>query len=381
MSTHITRRLGLGAAAVVGTAALLLAGCSGSGGATPSGGSGGSPAADLDAATEFLAPYQAEQKSLVLDEPLASPLPKGLNIAFLDVGTPVAGVMWDLLQPLIPLTGITLTRENIGSTPEEQDAAMATVVQKGYDGIINVTAEPGFYPNQVTKLLEAGIPMASASVMHTEEYKLPIAFNGPDFMREAGRAQAAAAVVRTEGKATHFVYYPVNEFEFTGFQAEGFVDEMAELCPGCEVRQVGIPIQDVINQDPTRIVNDLQANPQTEYFVAAADEMTSGLPQKLDVAGITVKGSGTWSIPPDIQNVADGKADSTFAEDFALFMWTVTDQLFREITDTPYEWPDPSVSAPALMRLLTQEDAGDYLGGYVAVPDYQEQYAKLWGVS
>jgi ABC-type sugar transport system substrate-binding protein len=363
---------------LVGVAALVLTGCStGTQGDADDGGAAAS--ADLEAAEAILAPYQVEEKSLVLDEPLATPLPADLKIAFLDVGTPVAGAMWDLMQPIVPLTGIELVREPIGATPEAQDAAMAAVFEKGYDGIINVAAEPQFFPNQIEKFVEAGIPVASASVMHTEEFGLPPAFNGSDFHAEVGVAMAAAAIVRTEGTATEFVIYPVNEFEFTGFQRDGYMETMGELCPDCTNREVGIPIDEVISIDSSRIVSDLEANPQTQYYVATADEMTVGMPQRLELAGVETVGFGTWSIPPSIAQVADGSADATFAEDFGLFAWTVFDQLFREITDTPYTWPDSSVSTASLMKLLTEEEAAVYEGGYIAIPDYQEQFAENWG--
>ncbi|MBO9577999.1 MAG: hypothetical protein J7480_04435 [Microbacteriaceae bacterium] len=386
MSIRI-RKLGLAAGSALGATALLLAGCTSSGPApAPTEGGGDAPAAsgpDLAAAQAYLEPYQAADKQLIIDEPLANPLPDGLKIAFLDVGTPVAGIMWDLIQPITELTGIELVREPIGSTPEEQDAGMATVFEKGYDGVINVTAEPQFYPNQAQKFVDAGIPIASASVMHTTEYDLPEGFNGPAFMEEVGRAQAAAAIVRTNGEATDFVFYPVNEFEFTGFQRDGFVEKMAELCPDCTVRDVGIPIGEVIAQDPSRIVSDLESHPETQYYVAAADEIMVPAPPLFDRAGVTTPGYGTWSIPPNLENVAGGLADATFAEDFTLFMWTVVDQLFRELTDTPYEWPDPASSAPEVMMLLDQESAGQYLEshGYLAVPDFQEQFAENWGVN
>jgi len=374
-------KVGLAAGAFVGAAALLLTGCS-SGGSTPTetSGTGSTAGPDLMAAEAILEPYQSSDKHLVIDEPLASPLPSGLKIAFLDVGTPVAGVMWDLIQPIVGITGIELTREPIGATPEAQDAAMAAVFEKGYDGIINVTAEPQFYPNQAAKFVEAGIPIASASVMHTDEYGLPPAFNGPDFMKAVGQAMAAAAVVRTNGEATQFVIYPVNEFEFTGLQRDGYVAEMGTLCPDCTTRDVGIPIDEVIAVDNSRIVSDLEANPQTQYYVATADEITVGMPDRLQLAGVETRGFGTWSIPPNIEQVASGASDATFAEDFGLFMWTVVDQLFREITDTPYEWPDPAESAAQMMLLLTEDNAGEYLNtGYVAIPDFQEQYAENWG--
>jgi len=379
----IRNRVSLVGAGLISATALVLTGCSTPAPAPTSTDGGEAPAAgaDLAAAQAYLAPYQAGDKSLIIDEPLASPLPEGLRIAFLDVGTPVAGIMWDLIQPVVDITGIELVREPIGATPEAQDAAMATVFEKGYDGIINVTAEPQFYPNQAAKFVEAGIPIASASVMHTVEYGLPEGFNGPAFMEAVGHAMAAAAIVQTNGEATEFVIYPVNEFEFTGIQRDGYMDKMPEFCPTCNTRDVGIPIDEVIAIDNSRIVSDLEANPQTQYYIATADEITVGMPERLALAGVDTPGFGTWSIPPNLTQVAEGLANATFAEDFALFMWTVVDQLFREITGTPYEWPDQAWSTAQMMKLITQEDAAEWdaLHGYVAIPDYQEQFAANWG--
>ncbi len=375
---EIRRSGALGVAAFA--TALVLVGCTAPGSDTAPTEGSEAVTADLAAAEAYLAPYQASEKSLVIDEPLAQPLPTGLNIAFLDVGTPVAGAMWDLLLPAVDLTGITLTREPIGSTPESQDAALAAIADKDYDGIINVTAEPIFFPNQVQKFIDAGIPFVSASIMRGDEFDIPTVFNGAEFHTEIGRVMAASAIVRTNGEATEFVFYPVNEFEFTQFQRDGFMEKMAELCPECTVRDVGIPITDVIAQDNSRIVSDLQANPQTEYYALSADEMAVGLPGRLELAGVTVKGLGSWSIPPNIRQVADGLSDATFAEDFGLFIFTVADQLFREITDTPYSWPAPSQSAPSMTTLITIDNAAQFPDGYVAIPDYMEQYAALWGV-
>lgn len=379
----IRNRVALTGAGLISAAALVLTGCSTPAPAPTATDGGEAPAAgaDLAAAQALLAPYQADDKQLVIDEPLASPLPAGLKIAFLDVGTPVAGIMWDLIQPVVGITGIELVREPIGATPEAQDAAMATVFEKGYDGIINVTAEPQFYPNQAAKFVEAGIPIASASVMHTEEYGLPIGFNGPAFMEAVGHAMAAAAIVQTNGEATEFVIYPVNEFEFTNIQRDGYMDKMGELCATCNTRDVGIPIDEVIAIDSSRIVSDLEAHPETQYYIATADEMTVGMPDRFALAGVETPGFGTWSIPPNLTQVAQGLSNATFAEDFSLFMWTVVDQLFREITGTPYEWPDATWSTAQMMKLLTIDNVADAEAahGYVAIADYQEQYAANWG--
>jgi len=371
-------RSALALTALLGTAVLVLSGCTA---ATPAS-TDTATGPDLAAAQEFLAPWLATgEKKLLIDTPLSAPIPAGTRIAFLDVGTPVAAVMWEILQPIVEMTGVTLDRVPTGSDAQSINTAMNSVVESDYDGVINVTLDPIFFKPQLQQLKDNGIPIASASVMDTVENGMPEAFNGPDWMTSEGEALAAAAVVRTEGKVNDFVLYTVPEFPFAQYQVDGYTSEMTALCPSCNVRVVDIPIATLGSTAADLVVSDLQAHPETGYYVAIADEGTVGLPAKLELAGITVKGLGTWSIPPNVQQVADGSQDAALPIDFNLMMWTVTDQLFREILGDSYTWPDSQTRAYTLATLLTKENAGDYPMGYAAIPDMQKQFAALWQVA
>jgi len=376
-----TRTMGFAAAALVGSAALLLAGCT-TGGPAPAG-TGGTAAGgpDVDAAQEFLAPWLSSgQKKLLIDEPLAAPIPDGLKIAYLDVGTPVAKNMWQILQDVVKATGIQLDDIQTGQDPQSISTGMNTVVEGGYDGVINITLDPQSFQTQLAELKAKNVPIVSGSVMDTRENGMPEAFNGPDWMTSYGEGLAAAAVVRSEGKTSDFVLYTIPEFPFAQYQVTGFQDEMSKLCAGCNVRVVDIPIVDLGSTSTDDVVSDLQAHPETGYAVMIGDEGTVGLKQKLDLAGIDVKWLGSWAIPPNLQQVASGDQDATFPVDFNLMMWTVADQLFREITKTSYEWPDAATRATALQTLVTKDNASQYPGGYLAIPDYQTQFEKLWGI-
>lgn len=377
MTHHRRVRSALTATALLGTAILVLAGCST---AIPAQ-NATSNGPDLAAANSFLAPWLATgTKKLLIDQPLSGPIPAGTRIAFLDVGTPVASVMWDILQPIVKLTGITLDRVSTGSDAQSINTAMNSVVESHYDGIINITLDPIFFKPQLQQLIANKVPIASGSVMDTVENGMPEAFNGPDWMKSEGEALAASAVVRTTGKVSDFVLYTIPEFPFAQFQVDGFKSELKSLCASCNLRVVDIPIATLGSTSADQVVSDLQAHPETGYYVAIADEGTVGLPAKLNLAGITVKGLGTWSIPPNLQQVGDGSQDATFPIDFNLMMWTVTDQLFREILHDPYKWPDAQTRAYTLATLLTKDNAGEYPMGYAAIPDMQKQFAALWQI-
>jgi ribose transport system substrate-binding protein len=266
----------------------------------------------------------------------------------------------------------------VGRDAQSINTALNSVVELQPDGIINITLDPIFFEPQIAEFDELGIPIASGSVMNTVEFGLPEAFNGPEWMKANGAALAAAAVSRSGG-AGEYVFYNIPEFPFSPLELEGAKAQLAELCPSCTLRVVDIPVAELGSTAADRVVSDLQANPQTEYFISAVDEVQIGLPQKLDLAGIDVKGIGMWTAPPNYEQIAAGDEDATLSVDLSLMMWTVLDQLLREMQDQPYAWPDPATSAATLTRITDADNVpADPVVGYVAIPDYQDRFAANW---
>ncbi|MEZ5190891.1 MAG: hypothetical protein R2717_08695 [Schumannella sp.] len=335
--------------------------------------------ADVAAAEEFLQPWLGGgDKNLLIDEPLAAPVAPGTHVVYLDVGTPVSAVMWANLQAPAELLGLQLERVEVGRDAQSINTAMNSVVELAPDGIINITLDPIFFEPQIAQLDAAGIPLVSGSVMNTVEFGLPEAFNGPEWMKANGAALAAAAVLRSDG-ATEYVFYNIPEFPFSPLELEGAKAKLAELCPDCTLREVDIPVAELGSTAADRVVSDLQANPQTQYFISAVDEVQIGLPQKLSLAGIDVKGIGMWTAPPNYEQIGAGEEDATLSVDLSLMMWTVLDQLLREMQDQPYQWPDPSTGASTLTRIIDSSNVpADPVVGYVAIPDYQDRFAANW---
>jgi ribose transport system substrate-binding protein len=373
------RRITAVAVAALSAATLTLTACSNTADDPPaaSGDAGSSEA--VAAAEAFLEPWTGEgEKNLLIDEPLDAPVAEGLHIVYLDVGTPVSAVMWENLQAPAELLGLDLERVEVGRDAQSINAALNTVVELAPDGVINITLDPIFFESQIEQLEALDIPIASGSVMNTVEYGLPEAFNGSDWMTANGEALGAAAVQRSGG-ATEFVFYNVPEFPFSSYELDGAQSKIEELCDACTLRVVDIPIATLGSTAADQVVSDLQANPDTEYFIAAVDEVQIGLPQKLGLAGLDVDGIAMWTAPPNYEQIAAGDQDATLSVDLNLMMWTVLDQLLREIGGQEYEWPDALTRASTLTRITDQENApDDAVVGYVAIPDYQERFAANW---
>ncbi|MCW4385188.1 substrate-binding domain-containing protein [Salinibacterium sp. SYSU T00001] len=374
--TNRRRLRALHAAAALTCGAMVLTACA-SDGSEPE--TSGDVSADVEAAKEFLAPWMGEgEKGLLIDEPLESPVAEGTHVVYLDVGTPVSAVMWGNLQAPAELLGLELERVEVGRDAQSINSAMNTVVEMAPDGVINITLDPIFFESQIEQLEEMGIPIASGSVMNTLDYDLPEAFNGSEWMQANGEALAAAAIVRSEGTA-EYVFYNVPEFPFSALELEGAQSKMEELCPDCTLRVVDIPIAELGSTAADRVISDLQANPGTDYYIAAVDEVQIGLPQKLELAGLDVPGIGMWTAPPNYEQIANGEQDATLSVDLNLMMWTVLDQLLREMNGQVYEWPDVATRASTLTRVTDESNAPeDPVVGYVAIPDYQERFAANW---
>lgn len=377
---HRSTRTALRSAALVAAGALLLTSCSAAEPDTsdePE--TGGDSSAAVDAANEFLEPWLGgTDKNLLIDEPLSAPIEPGTHVVYLDVGTPVSAVMWNNLQAPAELLGIELERVETGRDAQSINAAMNTVVELEPDGVINITLDPIFFEGQIAQLEELGIPMASGSVMNTVEFGLPEAFNGPDWMTLNGEVLGAAAIARSGG-AEEFVFYNVPEFPFSSYELDGAKKRVAELCPDCTLRVVDIPIAELGSTAADRVVSDLQANPQTEYFIAAVDEVQIGLPQKLSLASLDVDGIAMWPAPPNYEQIAAGEQDATLSVDLNLMMWTVLDQLLREMNGDSYEWPDAQTRASTLTRITDESNAPeDPVLGYVGIDDYQDRFAANW---
>lgn len=367
------------ACATVG--ALLLASCSSDSDAeTDEPAASDAGAADVVAAAEaFIEPWNGEgNRDLLIGEPLDAPVESGLRVVYLDVGTPVSAVMWGNLQAPAELLGIELERVETGRDAQSINSAMNTVVEMAPDGIINITLDPVFFESQIDELAALGIPLVSGSVMNTVEFGLPEAFNGPEWMTVNGEVLGAAALARSGG-AKELVFYNVPEFPFSKYEVDGAQTKVAELCDDCELRIVDIPIAELGSTAADRVISDLQANPQTEYFIAAVDEVQIGLPAKLELAGIDVPGIGMWTAPPNNEQVAAGEQDATLSVDLNLMMWTIMDQLLREMAGQDYEWPADDVRASTLTRVTEQANAPeDPVVGYISIPDYQDRFAANW---
>lgn len=340
-------------------------------------GGGGEEAGGAAAAKEVVAPYIGQPSPFPVTEDLKE-VPKGANVAYMDCGTPICALFWQVMGPAAQTMGINVERVKAGSAANTVSSAFDTVVAKKPDAVI-VTAIPiELWKNQLGELQKAEIPVITTGVTGTEPYEI-IAPQAAEASSELEGELMANYVVGEMNPEANAVIYEIPELPFTTIIAEEFSEELEAICSACSVRTGKISVTEIGNTAANTVVSDLQANPDTSVAVFASGEASAGVPAALKSAGIEVETLNNSPGPTQLQYVKEGKETAALGFDLPVLTWTLVDQAAREIVGQELSGPE-SEGIPVL-QFLTKEDLQyDVSKGWTGYPDFAERFAKLWGV-
>jgi ribose transport system substrate-binding protein len=327
------------------------------------------------AAEEAIKPYIGQPSAFPVTEPLKE-VKKGATIAFMDCGTPICGLFWNLLQPASKTMGVELKRYKAGSAANTVTQAWDSAVSDKPDAVIAAAIDVELWKNQLKQLQDAGIPVVTTGILGTEQYGIKAAQAAENASSLQGKLMAAYAAVNLPD-AKKIAVYDVPELSFTRLVTEGFEEEIGKVCPDCDVRVVHIPVATMGTTAPQRVVSDLQANSGTQLAVFAIDEIQAGLPAALQSAGIKIDTLGNSPSPTQLQYLKEGKETAALAVDLPVLGWTLLDQAMRGIVGQELTGDEAEGLTP--MQFLRQEDITfDPSKGWTGYPDFAERFAKLW---
>ena len=378
-----TRRTWQAAIAVSAAASVFLTACgSDSSDDDASGTGGGGAGVDVAAAQESIEPLTQPPTQFPITEPLEARPEPGTTVAFLDNGTQTGATFYGHLSDAAEVLGVELQRAETGRAPQEINAALNTVVETSPDAVIDLAIDPALFTPQLEALQEAGAVVVPVAIVNGEDFGFDDSqtVSGSAGSADSGAAMASALLAETNGEATDIVLYRIPELAFTPVFVEGAEERIAEQCPDCEVRVVDIPITEVGSTAARTIVSDLQAHPETEGFLVSTDELQSGLPAAMDIAGLDVPGVGYAPSPVNFQQIADGQQLGTLARDLQMLAWLVMDQVARELAGQEQDYSDIVTEVgPAIAQIVTQDNVpSDPAVGYEAFDDLEEQFTRLW---
>lgn len=332
---------------------------------------------DVSAAEAVVAPYIGQPSPFPVTEKLKE-VPKGATIAFMDCGSPICALLWELLNPAAATMGVSLERIKAGSSANTVNDAFDTVVSKKPDAVIVSAINIELWSKQLEQLQEAEIPVVTTGIIGTEPYGV-IAPQTAEAASDLGGELMANYMVAKMNPEANAVIYEVPELPFAKIIVEKFTEEVEALCPDCSVRTAQVSVAEIGNTAPQTIVSDLQANPDTDVAVFTSGDLETGLPAATKAAGLEVETLSYAPNPTTLQYLKEGKSTASLGFDLPVLVWTLLDQAAREIVGQELSGPE-SEGIPVYQFLTKEDIVFDPSKGWTGYPDFAERFAKLWGV-
>jgi ribose transport system substrate-binding protein len=336
--------------------------------------SGGDPVA---AAEKVIAPFTGQPSPFPVEEPLTKPMESSTTITYVACPSPVCIENWNYIEKAGKVMGVQTKLVKAGASAQEVANAMDTVVAEQPDAVLVAATEVSLWHAQLEELQSAGTKIVTLGVADSPEFGIEGEVNGVKDQENVGRQMAAKAVAEAGPEANIGFYYSP-ELGFLRIVQKTFEEELGELCPECSARYIQIPVTQIGNTAPNRIVSDLEANPETDITVVGVSEIALGLPSAEKVAGLEVPRIGFGPPPPNIEYIAHGEELAGLGISAPEVTWSAMDVAARLLNEQPLSSAEAEHTTPVPpVQWLSKEDvtAGQPFIGY---PDFEKRFGELW---
>lgn len=323
-----------------------LSACGGSSSSSSSGGSeaattaegtttsdsGGSGNAAQEEAQEEVEKFKAEQPPIKLPT-LKQPAPEGVSVALMGCPVPICKEVIsgaeDAVKALAPL-GWSYKYYEAPLTPEGYSAVWTNVLRADPDAIIYIGAIPGeTVMAQLEEAKKRGIPAVGISNYEVpkEGSVLPAVYNGPPVLDESARL-AGALIASEAGSEAKVVDLDPQLPNFVGIR-KALIAEVEAA--GGSVETLDTNLEEVGKGLPAQVVSYLQAHPETNYVVPLLNDMSAGLPQALESAGLAdqVKIVSRGPSASSLAEIKSGAQYASVAEETSAGGWRSVDGVIR----------------------------------------------------
>jgi ribose transport system substrate-binding protein len=377
------RRIRAGAlVSVLAIVSLTLAACGSSDSKSSTGASTSSSVsssgADAAAASALLAPYTGKASAFPVDAPLTKKPPAGTTLGFLQCSTPICGLLSQIYSGAAKALGVKLQVTKAGASAADLQSAVDSIAAQKPSAVILTPIEPSVVTAQLKKLDDAKIPTLANGLMEFEQYGIDATMFNKSTAETAGKVLAAYAV-KDKGDGANVVFYTTPELSFGPVIKASFGAQMKQLCASCKVRNVDIGVATIGNAAPSRVVSDLQANPDTNVAVFSTEEAAVGLPAAMRTAGLQGKVDviGYGPNPANLQDIKSGGLKAALGLDLPVMAWSTVDEAARLLTGQDLTAQEQQGTPP--LQILEKGDiVFDPAQGFTGYPDFPARFAKLW---
>jgi ribose transport system substrate-binding protein len=327
--------------------------------------------------------YVKRPTSVGVTEKVGKPIPKGKTIDFMSLGVPQTHAQLEGMQQAASLLGWKVTVIQAGLTAQSTIAAFNQAVAAKPDAVY-YTATPRQEINpQIAKLHAEGV--AVVGCCSTDQPTDGINWLSPGPNQYGGPLQAkllaAWTVYARQGKPNAVLWY-LPEQPITTVIKNNFQSYYKQYCPGCSLAIQTAALADLGQTFPNTVVGYLRAHPNVNFVTFASDEMDTGVPSALALAGLSkkVEFAGDGPATSNYQEVADGQESATVGPSQIEIGWRAVDALARIFAGAPIA---PANGPPSYWILdpTTIKEYGNTSDYLPFNSNMEQQFKNLWGLS
>lgn len=319
--------------------------------------------------------------------PLSETPPEGLRIAYAGCDQTNCTEFADAFEPVAEILGWTFDRFEGPITPEAFNASVASAMQTNPDGVI------------INNLLPTDAIQASIDLIEAADIPYAVIAGNPDqqdpdpannFIQNQYGAKVsypahrllAAWVAADSGGDAKIGFFHENDIFILTDPQEVFKQELARLCPDCELDDQLMALADIGTRLPSQVVSYVQANPDVEYLYFPFGGSTLGISAALQAAGLgeQVKIFSFSGASGNIDAIANGEEAASTTQptlDSAYFMADAFARYF--VGDEPC-CPIPDQLPLTLITPETIESGAYNPDEQYASEDVDATFRQIWGV-
>jgi ABC-type sugar transport system substrate-binding protein len=365
--------------------ALFVAAC-GDNADEPGGSSGASTAADtnsgLAAAKKNVEAHAQPPAKIGPSEPVGKPIPKGKKLVFINCGAPACALMGASLKEAGSVLGWSVDEIQSAPTPQAVQSAFAEALRRNPDGVVSTGFAKELYQRQLAELNKKKIPVFSGTGTDESSFNpsqgITLEPEPPTQVGEATRLLADKTIVDAGGKGE------VGSVLLTGFPivklyTEAYEDQIKKNCVDCTVKRLTVDPTSIGKDAGQKIADFLRANPKVGHLFLSYDALGLGLPTAVRNVGGTMPKTYSWAPDePGVQALQSGERTASVPLGYNEIAWQWADGFARIFTGADIR--ESQNWAGYVLWSKDESNVPQEAKNPPYIPDYQEQFKKLWGV-
>jgi ribose transport system substrate-binding protein len=375
-------RLRLLSSLVVVALATSVAACGGDDGSNQAASGDGAQNGALAALKKNVEAHSRPPATIGPTEPIGKPIPKGKTIVFVNCGAPACALMGASFKEAGSTLGWNVEEIQSQPTPQAIQAAFAEALRRNPDGVVSTGFGKELYARQLAEFNERKIPVFSGTGTDPSSFDpsngITLEPEPPSEVAKATKLIAHKAIVDAGGKGE------IGSVLLTGYPivklyTEAFENEVKAKCPDCSVKRLTVEPTSIGKDAGQKIANFLRANPKIEHLFLSYDALGLGLPAAVQGVGREMPKNYSWAPDePGVTALQSGERSGAVPLGYNEIAWQWADGFARLFTGgdvhESQKWPGYVLWANDYSNVPGSAKNPPY------IPDYKEQFKKLWGV-